>query len=162
MIVTMVFHFTDVVVILKLADVDPAVITTLAGTEAFDGLLLIIVTTTPPAGAGPVRLTVPTDVEPPAITEGVSVTDERITVIAGFTVMIVDLFTPEKLAVMLPAVGEATASELIVKFADVRFTGIVTDAATIAAGLALERATAAPPAGAGPVSVTVPVAGCPR
>jgi hypothetical protein len=95
MIVTMVFHFTDVVVILKLADVDPAVITTLAGTEAFDGLLLIIVTTTPPAGAGPVRLTVPTEVEPPAMAEGVSVTDERITGVAGFTVIVVDLFTPK-------------------------------------------------------------------
>jgi hypothetical protein len=54
MIVTMVFRFTDVVVILKLADVDPAIITTLIGTGAFDGLLLIIVATTPPAGAGPV------------------------------------------------------------------------------------------------------------
>ena len=123
--------------------------------------MLIIVTDRPPAGAGPVRLTVPTEDEPPAIMEGVSVTDERITGIAGFTVMVVDLFTPEKLAVMLPAVGEATASELIVKFAAVRFAGTVTDDGTVAAGLALERLTKAPPAGAGPVSVTVPVAGCP-
>ena len=62
---------------------------------------------------------------------------------------------------MLPAVGEATASELIVKVADVRFAGIVTDAGTVAAGFALKRTTTAPPAGAAPVTVTVPVASCP-
>jgi hypothetical protein len=95
MIVTMVFRFTGVVVMLKFEDVDPAVITTLGGTGAFDGLLLEIVITTPPAGAGPVKLTVPTEVEPPAIAEGVSAIDERITGVAGFTVMVVDLFTPE-------------------------------------------------------------------
>jgi hypothetical protein len=95
MMVTMVFRFTDAVVILKIADVAPAVTMTLAGTVAFDGLLLKIVITAPPAGAGPVRLTVPTEVEPPAMAEGVSVTDERITGVAGFTVIVVDLFTPK-------------------------------------------------------------------
>lgn len=108
----MVFSFTDVVVTSKLANVLPAVITTLAGTAAFAGLLLIIVTTTPPAGAGPVRFTIPTDVEPPAIVEGASVTDESITGIAAFNVMVVDLFTAEKLAVMLPAVGNANPQRI--------------------------------------------------
>ena len=95
MIVTMVFRFTDVVVILKLPDVDPAVTITLAGTGAFDGLLLLMVITTPPAGAGPVRLTVPSEVEPPATAESMSVIDEKIAGVAGFTVMVVDRFGPE-------------------------------------------------------------------
>lgn len=47
------------------------------------------------------------------------------------------------------------------KFAAVRFAGTVTDTGTVAAGFALERLTTAPPTGAGPVSVTVPVAACP-
>lgn len=95
MMVTMVFRFTNAVLILKLADVAPAVTMTLAGMVAFDGLLLKIVITAPPAGAGPVRLTVPTEVEPPAIAEGVIVTDESIAGDAGFTVIVVDLLAPE-------------------------------------------------------------------
>ena len=94
MIVAMVFRFTEVVVILKLAVVDPAVTIMLAGTGAFDGLLLLMAITTPPAGAGPVRLTVPCEIEPPATAEGVSVIDESSTGTAGFTTTIVDLFTP--------------------------------------------------------------------
>jgi hypothetical protein len=61
----------------------------------------------------------------------------------------------------LPIVVVLTGVVLSGTFAAVRFAGTFTDAGTVAAGFALERLTTAPPAGAGPVSVTVPVAGCP-
>jgi hypothetical protein len=63
--------------------------------------------------------------------------------------------------VTLPIVVEPTANEVTVKFADAMFGETVTDAGTKAAGFALERLTTAPPAGAVPVSATVPVADWP-
>jgi hypothetical protein len=49
-------------VITKVADVAPSGTVTLAGTVAFLVSLLLSVTLTPPAGAGPLKMTVPVDV----------------------------------------------------------------------------------------------------
>ena len=62
---------------------------------------------------------------------------------------------------MFPAVVALTAVVLIVKFADEEFAGTVTEAGTVAAGLALDKLTDAPPVGAGPVRLTVPLTVCP-
>src|SRR3989442_1208178 len=58
---------------------------------------------------------------------------------------------------MLTSVDVATALVLRLKLALVPPAGTVTLEGTVAAGLLLESATCAPPAGAGPFSVTVPV-----
>ena len=73
--VTEVFVPTGLVVTVKVAVVAFAATVTLAGTCAAAVLLLDKVTTAPPAGAGPVRRTVPVEEVPPT-------TD------AGFTVMV--------------------------------------------------------------------------
>jgi len=64
---------TDVVVIVKVAVELPGATMTLAGTTA-DVLLLESVTVEPPAGAGPLKVTVPLDEFPPATLAGSSVT----------------------------------------------------------------------------------------
>src|SRR5438067_6215112 len=62
---------------------------------------------------------------------------------------------------MVTAVDTATALVLIVNVALVAPAGTVTLEGTVAAAvLLLESATCAPPAGAGPLSVTVPVEDC--
>src|SRR3989440_4381314 len=58
---------------------------------------------------------------------------------------------------MVPGVDAATALVLIVKVAVVLAAGTVTLPGTVAAALLLESVTCAPPAGAAPSSVTVPV-----
>jgi hypothetical protein len=61
---------------------------------------------------------------------------------------------------MVTVVTAATALVLTVKVALVAPAGTITLEDTLAAPLSLERATCAPPAGAGPLSVTVPVEDC--
>ena len=62
---------------------------------------------------------------------------------------------------IFPAVVAPTELVFTVKFADELFAGTVTELGTVAAGLELARVTTAPPAGAGPVRLTVPVEFCP-
>jgi hypothetical protein len=59
---------------------------------------------------------------------------------------------------MFPIVVELTAVVFIWKFVDEALGGTVTELGTVAAGLALDSVTSAPPAGAAPVRVTAPVA----
>jgi hypothetical protein len=59
---------------LKVLSTDPAAIVAVAGTFATFGLLLLSCTTTPPAGAPELRLTVPCAVAPPLTVEGETVT----------------------------------------------------------------------------------------
>lgn len=61
---------------------------------------------------------------------------------------------------MMATVDAATALVLTVKVALLLPPGTVTLAGTLAAALLLERLTSAPPVGAGPLSVTVPVEDC--
>jgi hypothetical protein len=66
-IVTWVEAPTALVVMVNVALVEPAGMLTLAGTFAAAVLLLWRVTTTPPAGAAPFKVAVPTE-EPPPVT----------------------------------------------------------------------------------------------
>jgi len=87
--------FTLAVATLKVAELAPAGTVTLAGTIAFVGLLLASVTTKPPVGAAWVKVTVPTEFDPPTTVVGLKVSEESAAGAAGFTVSVVDLVTPE-------------------------------------------------------------------
>jgi hypothetical protein len=67
---------TALVVMVKVAEVAPAATVTLAGTDAIEVLLLDKLTAAPPAGAGPLRVTVPVEEAPPVTLAGFTAMDE--------------------------------------------------------------------------------------
>jgi hypothetical protein len=77
-IVTVRFEVTVEVFTVKVAVVRVAGIVTLEGTVAIPVLLLESVTTVPPAGAGPFRVTVPVEVPPPRTEVGLKETELRV------------------------------------------------------------------------------------
>jgi len=152
LIVAVAADVTARVVTGNVAEVWPAATLTDAGTVA-DALLLDRATVAPPAGAGPVSVAVPVDPDPPTTDAGFSETLESAT--AGVIVRSAVLVTPLKEAVIVDVVVVVTDVVVTVKFA-VAFPAVtVTLGGTVAAPL-LPSVTAIPPAGAGPLRVTVP------
>jgi len=74
---------TALVVTVNVALLAPAATVTLAGTVAVDVLLLVRVTAAPPAGAGPLSVTVPIEEDPPLTVVGLSAIDESVGLIGG-------------------------------------------------------------------------------
>ena len=74
----MVAALTALVLTVKLALVAPAATVTLAGTLAAAVLLLESDTTAPPAGAGPLNVTVPVEDAPPVTLLGLSVRADKV------------------------------------------------------------------------------------
>ena len=147
---------TDVVVTVNEAVVAPAVTATLTGTLA-EELLLAKLTTTPPDGAAPLKVTVPRDALPPRTLLGFNVSEETVTVDAGVMVM-------EAWAVLLPRAAVIT-TEVLLRTPDLVVTvnvalelpaGTVTLAGTRANELLLLNPTTVPPVGAAALRVTVP------
>jgi hypothetical protein len=138
----------------KVALVAPAATVTLAGTCAAAVLLLDSVTIAPPAGAAPLRVTVPVELVPPTTDAGDLVTDDNeavVTVNVAFAL-------PPSVAVTTDVVVEATLRLVTVNVPVVFPAATVTLAGTVAAAvLLLVSATEAPPVGAAALSVTVPV-----
>ena len=151
--VTEVFATTELVVTVKAAVVAFAATVTLAGTWAAAVLLLDSVTTAPPDGAGPLRVTVPV-AEAPAGTEvGFKLTELSIGALTVKLAFWVAPYVPE----IVSDVFAPTGLLVTVNVAVVALAATVTLAGTWAAAvLLLDSVTTAPPAGAGPFSVTVP------
>jgi hypothetical protein len=151
--VTAVALATALVPMLKLALVVPAATVTEEGTEAAP-LLSERATCTPPAGAGPSSVTVPVAPAPPVTLAGLTLNAETL---GGSTVSVTLCVRPPYEAEMLAEVDTDTPVVVTVKVALTAPAEIKTEAGTKAAPLLLDRATCAPPAGAGPSIVTVPV-----
>ena len=139
------------------AFVAPAGIITVAWTVA-SGMDELRLTTTPPAGAGASMVIVAVDVLPPATDVGESVTDTG----AGprtvsDVVTVTPLFVALSVAVALLWINVVVTLNVAVDAP----AATVTLAGTVAAARLDDTVTTRPPAGAGPDSVTVPVADAP-
>lgn len=151
---------TGLLVTLKVAEAEPAGTVTLPETVATEVLLLARVTSVPPAGDGPVRVTVAVDDAPPITAVGFSTRDDGVTG-TGVTVRVAVRTVLLKEA---DSVAEVLAVTTLVEtgnVAEVAFTATATFWGTWAVRLSLESATTMPPIGAATLRVTVPVAGLP-
>jgi hypothetical protein len=158
-IVTEVVLVTLMVVTTNVAVVDPAGTVTLAGTVATEVRLLESVTTAPPAGAGPLSVTVPVEGVPPRTLLGLRVREDSV---GAVTVNVARRVVPRYVAEILGEALLATGLVVTVNVTAVVPAATVTLAGTWAAEvLSLAKVTTAPPAGAGPLRVTVPVDGLP-
>jgi hypothetical protein len=133
---------------------NPAGTVTPDRTVATEVLLLESATTAPPAGAGPLRATVPVEEFLPVTLDGFKVSEVRT---GGSTVIEAVCVTPPNAAVITAVVAAATGLVLTVNVVLVVPSGIVTVPGIATDGSLLDNEITAPPVGAGPLSVTVPV-----
>lgn len=143
---------TGVVLAANFAEDAPAGTWMLAGTwttEELDDKL----TTKPPLGAAPLRVTTPFAEFPPAMVDGEI---ETAVSEAGVMVSVAECARP-RVAVIEAETVLLTPDVWIVKVATDAPDSTVTDAGTVALPELDTRSTAMPPAGATPFSVTVPV-----
>src|SRR4051794_26115220 len=140
----------------KVAELVPAATVTLAGTVARAGLLLLRLTTEPPVSASSVSVTVPVAGVPPAKLAGLTLTLAKSGGGCEMMRSALRIWTPS-----LASIGkrpQAPGSVVTVKVADVAPAGMGMLGGTVAKLVfGLVRVPWIPPAGAGPVRVTVPV-----
>lgn len=154
-IVTVTVLATVLLVTVNVAVVAPAATVTLLGTVAAEVLLLVSVTLAPPDGAGPFSVTVAVDRLPAAAVVGLSVTELGTRAITVRTALAAVLLYEHEIVALELLV---TVLLVTVNVAVVAFAATVTLAGTVATEvLLLVSVTTAPPAGAGPLNVTVPV-----
>src|SRR5436190_23816205 len=118
---------TGLLVIAKVAVVTPAATVTDAGTMAALMLLLVSVTTAPPAGAAAASVTVPVLPTPPVTEAGFRVTEAS----GGFTTIVTILDAPLYVAVMFTDVTVVTFFVVIGKVAPLALAATVTGAGTV-------------------------------
>jgi hypothetical protein len=152
--VTGVLLGTGSVMALKVPLVAAPAILKLAGTVVAAKLLLIKVTVSPAAGAGPFKPTVPTEALPPVTELGLNVNDEMT---AGLTVNVPLWLLAPTVAVTITGSAMATPTVVAVKVWEVLFAGTVMVPGTVTEGSPLLKETLIPPAGAVWLIVTVPV-----
>ncbi len=151
--------FTLPVVTEKVAELAPCATVIDVGTLAAKEFELESVTTVPPKGAVPVRLTVPVLVLPLTIVAGL--TEMLLSAGGGgLTVSPAVMLTLAKEAVKVTEVEVVTLPVVTENVADVEPCGTATEAGTAAAvEFELESDTSTPPEPAAEVRVTVPVPG---
>ena len=145
-------ELTGTVVIVNVAVVAPEVTTTLAGGVALPELE-DSVTEVPPVGAAPLSVTLPMEEELPTTVVGLSVKAVRV---AGLIVRLAVFDALYSVPVIVADTEVATGMVVTVNVAEVAPAATTTEVGTVAPRLFELRATVLPPAGAGPVSVTVP------
>jgi hypothetical protein len=134
----------------KVADVWPAATVTVDGTEA-DVPVLLMATTSPAVGAGPVIVTTAELELPPITDDGVNVIASTV---GRFTLSVAVFVTPFADALSVAVTFDATETvDADVTALDAPSTTVI-DAGTTTEGLLDDNATTNPPAGAGPASVT--------
>ena len=155
-IVTGVDDDTADVVTVNVRLVLPAETVTLAGTVATGVLLLDSDTTVPPDGAALVSVTVPCDVLPPTTVAGLNEIAESVgALVPAVTVRTAPHVVFSSAYTVACLVDDVDVVPML-KLALVAPAGTVTVDGTVA-GLTVDSCTTAPPVGAGPLSVTVPV-----
>lgn len=153
---TEIASLTGYVVTAKIAVLAPAATATEVGTVATDALLPVRFTTIPPAGAAALSVTVPVADPPPNTEVGFSVTPARVRV--GVMLRFEKTESPAYVADMTTVVAVETLVVFTVKVAAVAPCGTVTLAANVVSLVSLVVSfTSAPPVGAGPLRLTVPV-----
>src|SRR5436853_3783986 len=105
---------TALVLTVNVALLAPAATITLVGTVATALLPLERETVAPPAGAGPLNVTVPVEGDPPVTLVGFSVSEERVGRACGSTVSEAVLVTPAYDAEIVTGVDVVTAPVLTV------------------------------------------------
>jgi hypothetical protein len=145
---------TGYVVTGKVALGAPAGMVTLAGNVAADSIPLESVTSVPPAGARPLRATVPVEGFPPATVLGLSDTE---TIKVGLTERTAVRVERPLVAVIVAVANVVAPTVVIMNVAVVAPSVTVTVAGTLTSALEELRDSGYPPVGAGPLSVTVPM-----
>jgi hypothetical protein len=148
-----VLEATPVVVTVNVPVVDPAATVIVAGTVAA-ALPEVKLTASPPVGAGPLRVTVPVDGDPPVTDVGLS--PNVVTTGAVIARLAVEVLAPRVAVIVAEALAD-TAEVDTVNVPVVDPAATVTEAGTVADALFEARFTTVPPAGAGALIVAVPV-----
>jgi hypothetical protein len=163
-IVTAFAALTAMVVTANVAVVAPALTVIFGGTVAIAVSLLPSDTSIPPVGAALVNVAVPCDELPPTTLAGLRTMVDSVGPGGGA----VPAFTDSDVAALnrrrpeiVTAVSAVTVDVATGNVAREAPAGTVTVAGTVAAPLELKSCTGAPPLGAAPASVTVPVAAVP-
>jgi len=152
--VTLVSAATTPVVIKASPDVAPAAIEMLTGTGSAALSVDANETVIPPVGATEPRFAVRRTCFPPITFAALATNVDNA---GGLTVSVAVLLDAPSVPVITGVTALATAVVVIVNVAEVAPCATVTVAGTVAAALLDASVTTLPPAGAGPVSVTVPV-----
>ena len=145
---------------MKVIEVFPAAIVTVAGTDAAVASELVSVTTNPPVGAGPEIDTVPVTavVALPTTEVGETLTETKV---GGCTVRVAFCDPPLQVAVTVAVTAAFTAVVLIANVAVVEPAEMITPAGTLTEVELDASLTAAPAPPAGAFKVMVPVAPLP-